>query len=161
MTSNFETPRSGISRRDFLKLGGAGAAGAALLASPEVAAAQSSSYIDYQEHGPAQFSEGNKSGTTVSNGALRLSNSSTSGWMTSRAVGTPLAFDTLIPSWDAYVPAGTSIVMMVRVRYGGRWSDWLSLGTYSAGDRSRSVSTYNPNWRVNIDTIESRNGERA
>lgn len=162
MTSSFETSSSGgLSRRDFLKLGGAGFAGAALLATPGIAAAQSSSYIDYQEHGPAQFSEGNKSGTTVNNGGLRLSNSSSSGWMTSRPVGTPFAFDTLIPSWDGNIPAGTSIVMMVRVRYGGRWSDWMSMGTYSAVERSRSASTSNPNWRINIDTIESRNGERA
>jgi hypothetical protein len=53
------------------------------------------------------------------------------------------------------------MVIMVRVRYGGRWSDWLSLGSYSATGRSVSASPTKPNWRVAVDTIQSRNGERA
>lgn len=163
--SHFETSNdSGLSRKDFLKVSTAGLAGAALLASPAVASAQSSSYIDYREFGASHLSRGNKSGTSVSNGGLRLSNTSSgggSGWMTSRPVGTPFAFDTLIPSWDAFTPPGTRVVMMVRVRYGGRWSDWMSLGAYSANESSRSDSSTNPSWRINIDTIQSRNGERA
>jgi hypothetical protein len=76
-------------------------------------------------------------------------------------VGTPILYDTLILSWDARIPPGTRMVIMVRVRYSGRWSDWLSLGSYSATGRSVSASPTKPNWRVAVDTIQSRNDERA
>lgn len=157
----------GLSRRDFLKVTGAGVAGATLLlSSPGEAAAASSSYIEYNEHGSGHFSGGNKKGVAIRNGTLRLANPMSNGgnyvgWLTSKPVGTPISYDTLIPSWDGRTPPGTRIVMMVRVRYGGRWSNWMSLGSYSATGQSRSASPANPSWRVNVDTIQSRNGERA
>lgn len=160
-----------LSRRDFLRLGGAGLAatslaGASLLSAPGEAAAQTRSYVDFNAHGTRHFSRGKKSGVAVRNGALRLANPKKRGkqfvgTLTSRPVGTSVVYDTLIPSWNAATPPGTKVVMQVRVRYGGTWSSWLSLGPFSGTGKSRSVSTTHPRWRVDVDTILSRGGERA
>lgn len=136
-----DQPKKAMSRTRFLQLSGAGLGAAALLASPARVAAQSSgSYIDYQTHTPGRFS---------------------SGQMTSQPITTSIAFDTLIPSFEAVIPAGGGLVMEVRVRYRGGWSGWLSLGTYSPTADSASAGTTLSDWLVNVDTIESRHGERA
>lgn len=157
----------GLSRRDFLKAGGAGAAGAALLlASPGEAIAADSGYIEYNEHGANHFSEANKRSVEVRGDTLRLSDPMKSGdryvgWLTSRAVRTGIYYDTLIPSWQARTPPGTRLTVTIRVRYGGRWSEWMSLGSYSATGWSASASPTKKNWRADVDTIRSRNGQRA
>lgn len=158
---------NGLSRGDFLKMSGAGLAGAALLAAPGTAEAQSSSeYIDFREHGPSHFVDGAKAGLAVENGVLKLSNPARQGddfvgVLTSKPVATSISYNTLIPSWDARTPPGTSVTMLVRVRYGDRWSDWMSLGSYSASERGGSTSPTHPGWKVDVDTISSRNGELA
>lgn len=158
---------SGLSRGGFLKMSGAGLAGAALLAAPGTAEAQSSSrYIDFREHGPSHFVDGAKNGVVVKNGVLKLSNPTRQGdrfvgTLTSKPVSTSISYNTLIPSWDARTPAGTSIVMLVRVRYGGQWSNWMSLGSYSAAERGGSTSPTHPNWKVEVDTIVKRSGANA
>lgn len=134
--------RGKMSRQDFLRLGGAGLAGTALLASPARAFAQDGSgrYIEYREHAPGGFS-----GDTFTSGIFTTS----------------MDFDTLIPSWNARIPSGSALRLEIRVRYAGRWSGWLSLGRYSVTDRSASDSTTYPNWRADVDTVQSRNGELA
>lgn len=130
-----------VSRKEFLKLGGgAGLAGAALLASPSSVLAQSGDYIAYREHSPGNFS---------------------GGAFTSEVIGAPIAFDTLIPSYNAAMPAGSSVTMEIRVRFGGNWSGWLSLGRYSVTNESSSASTTYANWQTNVDTIQSRTGQQA
>jgi len=162
-----QQPEKGISRAKFLQLSGAGLGGAALLASPARAVAQSSeSYIDFNEHGAGHFSNGFKEGAAVKNGALRLSDPMERGnfyvgVLTSRPVGTSISYDTLVPSWEARTPPGTRVLMQVRVRYGGRWSNWMSMGPWSAVGTSRSVSPTHSDWNVLVDTIVSRHGERA
>lgn len=157
----------GISRTKFLQLSGAGLGGAALLASPVTAMAQSSgSYIDFSEHGGGHFSEGNKNGVEVRNGYLMVSDPVKNGnWyvgrLTSPPVSTSISYDTLIPSWRARTPPGTRIAMYVRVRYGGRWSEWMRMGSWTALGNSRSFSTTHSDWRALVDTIVSRHGERA
>lgn len=125
-----------VSRARFLKLSGAGLAGAALFGVSGVAAAQTpaSSYIDYQE-----FSGGAGPGT----------------------VETPVSFDTLIPSFEAEFSSGGSLELQLRVRYGGSWSGWLSLGPYLPTGQSASASTSLTDWQINVDTLGSRRGERA
>lgn len=95
--------RGQISRQDFLRLGGAGLAGTALLASPAMAFAQSGSgrYIEYREHTPGGLSGGT---------------------FTSEVFTVSIDFDTLIPSWNARIPSGSTVKVEIRVRYGGRWS---------------------------------------
>ncbi len=164
-------PGTALSRKDFLRLGGAGLAatslaGTALLSASGTAAAQTTRYIDFKSHGSGHFSKGRKSGVAVRNGVLRLANPRKRGnWfigtLTSRPVGTNVVYDTLVPSWNAATPGGTRVVMLVRVRYGGTWSSWMSLGPYSGTGASRSVSTTHSRWRVDVDTILSRGGERA
>jgi hypothetical protein len=134
--------RGQISRQSFLRLGGAGLAGAALLTSPARAFAQSDAgrYIEYREHTPGGLSGGT---------------------FTSEVFTASIDFDTLIPSWNARIPSGSAVKVEIRVRYGGRWSGWLSLGSYAVTDRSASESTAYPNWRVDVDTVQSRNGELA
>lgn len=163
---NPEGPETGLSRRDFLKISSAGISGAALLTVPGVASAETKPYVDFKEHGARHFSEGRKNGVALVNGSLRLSNPTKRGdryigRFTSRPVRTSIYYDTLIPSWDIRTPPGTRAVVLFRVRYGGRWSAWMNVGNYSASGRRRSASTTNPNWRVNVDTIESRNGDTA
>jgi hypothetical protein len=161
-----KVPEAGFSRRDFLKMSGAGVAGAALLATPGVASAKTRPYVDFSEHRGGHFSRGRKRGVAVRNGVLRLSNPIRRGGrylgiLTSRPVRTSISFDTMIPSWEARTPPGTRIVVLVRVRYGDRWSNWMNVASYSAAGRSRSTSPAYGNWKVNVDTIQSRHGERA
>lgn len=161
-----EEPGLGLSRRDFLKMSTVGVAGAALLATPGVSHAETQPYIDFNEHLSGHFSRGRMRGVAVRNGTLRLSNpirrgNRYIGILTSRPVRTDVNFDTLIPSWEVRTPPRTRMVVLVRVRYGGRWSEWMNLGNYSAAGRSRSTSPAYPNWRVAVDTIQSRHGERA
>lgn len=161
-----ESSGEGITRRNFLKVTGAGVAGAALLAAPGTASADTEPYIDFNEHRGGHFSRGRKRGVAVRKGALRLSdpqrrNGRYVGILTSPPVRTSIGFDTMIPSWEARTPPGTRVVMLVRVRYGGRWSKWMNLGNYSAAGRSLSVSPTHGNWKVSVDTIQSRHRERA
>ncbi|MBA2441694.1 MAG: peptidase C39 family protein [Rubrobacter sp.] len=160
---------SSLSRGEFLKLGGLGIAGASLLVAPRTAGAQSSSYIDQRHHAGGHFSRGRQTGVAVRNGTLRLSNPRRSGdryvgTLVSPAVSTSIGFDTLLPSWEARTPPGTWVVMLVRVRSGGSWSGWMSLGPWAGTTRDvnrRSVSTTHPSWRVDVDTVVSRSGGRA
>jgi hypothetical protein len=168
-TQGFTSEPGKLDRRAFLRLAGAGfiatsVGSTAVLSKP--AAAAVSQYIDFNAHAAGHFSKGRKTGVAVENGSLRLSNpkkrgSRYVGTLISRPVKTDVSYDTLIPAWNARTPGGTKIVLDVRVRYSGSWSNWLSLGPYSATGASKSRSTTHTNWRVDIDTIRSRHGERA
>lgn len=167
--SHDDSKKGLLARRDFLRLAGAGLV-AASVSSPALvskpAAAAVSRYIDFNAHAARHFAKGRKRGVAVKNGSLRLSNpkkrgSRYVGVLISKPVKTAIRYDTLIPAWNARTPSGTKVMLDVRVRYSGSWSNWLSLGPYSATGASKSRSTTQKNWRVDIDTIRSRHGERA
>jgi hypothetical protein len=73
-----------------------------------------------------------------------------------------IAFDELIPSWNAHTPAGTWIETVARVRTDGVWTGWYSLGRWSSDGQSgnrRSVKGQDDD-RVKIltDTLKVRGG---
>ncbi|WP_295817540.1 peptidase C39 family protein [uncultured Deinococcus sp.] len=77
-------------------------------------------------------------GVQVQAGALSLPPGAASGTLTSAPV-TVVAFDELVPSWNAVTPAGGSVKIEVRAQVGGAWSRWFSFGTWSSGGDRASV----------------------
>lgn len=86
------------------------------------------------------------------------------GTLVSRVYEPRRAFDVLVPSWNARTPRGTWLKLDVRVRSGGKWSAWFTVGIWASGTpdiKRRSVSKQNPRWEVDVDTLRGRNGAQA
>lgn len=85
--------------------------------------------------------------------------------VTSPVYETPFAFDTLIPSWNAWTSAGARLGLEVRVRSAGAWSGWLDLGVWAGEPDEARHSAYedaeDPEWTVETDTVVSRHGAAA
>ncbi|MGI8651010.1 MAG: C39 family peptidase [Rubrobacter sp.] len=141
-----------------------------LFASPdgfgEASAAENNSYIDFDRHSSfAGLSAGKKSNTVVvGSGAgayVRLANGTSQGALTSKVYPKSVAFDTLVPSWNAVTPSGTWVEVEVRVRDRGTgWSRWFSMGPWASGKdtvRRGSVDGQETDrWAVSTDTLQSK-----
>lgn len=132
------------------------------IAAPAEKAEASSNYIDSDRHSTYEaLNAGRKSGVVVARGGVvRLKPGVRVGTLTSRAQRTSIAFDTLLPSWNARTPAGTHIEVRVRVLDGGRWTPWFNMGVWASGSgdiKRRSVNGQRTSrWEVLTDTIQSR-----
>jgi len=82
------------------------------------------------------------------------------GWMTSPVYATTTGFDTLVPSWEAATPTGTWIELEVRVRSGGAWTPWFSMGVWASDTGSVARHSVNAQrsgaWEVLTDTLRSQ-----
>lgn len=80
------------------------------------------------------------------------------GEATSPETPTDFPFAAAVPSWNASLPAGTWLETLVRVRAGGSWTSWRSLGVWAPDDstiRRHSVSGQDDGAaRVATDTLE-------
>ncbi|MDP2314949.1 MAG: C39 family peptidase [Pseudomonadota bacterium] len=56
------------------------------------------------------------------------------GSFTSETLEPGIAFDGVVPSWNAATPAGTWISIQVQARVGGTWTAWYRLGVWASGD---------------------------
>ncbi|MFZ5477668.1 MAG: peptidase C39 family protein, partial [Myxococcota bacterium] len=86
----------------------------------------------YDDGGVTLADEGLQSGTDTTgayNGGDYLYGSVTSG-----ALEPGLAFDAVVPSWNATTPAGTWISIQVQARVEGEWTAWYRLGVWASGD---------------------------
>jgi hypothetical protein len=76
-----------------------------------------------------------------------------------------IAFDELIPSWNAHTPDGTWIETLARVRVNGDWTDWYSLGRWSSdgqsGNRHSVKGQDDEGVRILTDTLRVRGGAEA
>lgn len=72
----------------------------------------------------------------------------------SRDLDAPSAFDDLVGSLTAEVPAGGEIEMSVKVRVADAWSDWFSLGTLSHDGWTSPAKTEDPAGSVDVDTLK-------
>jgi hypothetical protein len=76
-----------------------------------------------------------------------------------------MAFDELVPSWNAHTPAGTWIETLARVRTDGAWTGWYSFGRWSsdgvAGNRQSVKGQDDDRVRILTDTLKARNGADA
>ena len=77
------------------------------------------------------FANGSGDGTAVSLTGLTLDNEAMTAVYTSDPIHTPINFNALVTSWDADVPADSSLAIQVRTRKGtGDWSEWFHLETH-------------------------------
>lgn len=118
-------------------------------------------YVDFDRHSTYQaLASGKKSGVVVGRGGVvRLARGARVGSLTSKVYPTSVAFDTLVPSWNAATPAGTWIEVRVRVRTGGAWSPWFNMGVWSSNQtiKRRSVDGQRTSqWEALTDTLQSR-----
>lgn len=77
-----------------------------------------------------------------------------SGTVASAEISAAFAFDTLVPSWNATAPTGTSLRCEVRVRTGDKWSGWYDLGQWSDGQRGSVAHQRDQIGAVDVDTLE-------
>lgn len=61
-------------------------------------------------------------------------------------------FDRIVPSWNAYTPEGTYIIVNIQFRVNDIWSDWLSMGEWGFYHDSKSNSQSVLLGHTNIDT---------
>ena len=79
------------------------------------------------------FAPGAFENTVVDNGSIRLGLKGTSYLPSGTYTGapfTPLPFFTLVPSWNADTPPGTTVEVQARVATHGHWSRWFSFGNW-------------------------------
>lgn len=74
------------------------------------------------------------------------------GYYISKALELP-PFDRVVPSWNAFTPEGTYIIVKIQFRINDIWSEWLSMGEWGFYHDSRSDSNSVTLGRTNIDTI--------
>ena len=77
------------------------------------------------------FAQGVGADTAVSPTGLALTNEAMTAVYTSDPIHTPISFNALVTSWEADVPAESSLAIQVRTRKGtGDWSEWFHLETH-------------------------------
>lgn len=80
------------------------------------------------------------------------------GEATSPVLAPDFPFRSCVPSWNADVPDGSWFELSLRIRSGGRWSGWKSLGPWAPNDstvRRHSVAGQDDDEaRVATDTVE-------
>ena len=75
------------------------------------------------------------------------------GELVSPVIEAELPFDDLVGSWNARVPAGGSVEMQVKVRWGGRWSAWYRLASWSPAAPKSPGRQEDKNGFVDVDTL--------
>lgn len=130
------------------------------------AAENARSYTDFDRHASyTGLASGSRSSVAVVRGGsgtyVKLANGATRGTLTSKVYPTSVAFDTLVPSWNATTPSGTWLSVEVRVRdTGAGWSRWFSAGTWASGKdtvRRGSVNGQSTTrWEMSTDTLQSK-----
>jgi len=77
------------------------------------------------------FAQGGGVDTAVSPTGLTLDDAAVTAVYTSNPIQTPINFNALVTSWEADVPADTSLEIEVRTRKGGGdWSEWFHLDSH-------------------------------
>ena len=77
------------------------------------------------------FAQGAGADTAVSPTGLTLEDAAFTAVYTSDPIHTPIGFNALVTSWEADVPADTSLEIQVRTRQsGGDWSEWFHLHSH-------------------------------
>ncbi|MEZ4593329.1 MAG: N-acetylmuramoyl-L-alanine amidase [Chloroflexota bacterium] len=77
------------------------------------------------------FAQGSGADTAVSPTGLTLDDMAFTAVYTSDPIHTPIHFNALVTSWEADVPADTSLEIQVRTRKGsGDWSEWFHLHSH-------------------------------
>lgn len=80
---------------------------------------------------------------------------SSSAMAESQSVEPPAAFDDLVGSWNADVPAGAMLELQAQVRVDGRWSGWYTLAAHKGKDEFYSVERQeNDDGYVDVDTLK-------
>lgn len=77
-----------------------------------------------------EFSDGEHTGVVTNSDGLTLDSSSDTGRYTSPVMDAPLAYNALVPQWQADIPEAAS--MTIRLRTGtdkGWWSEWFGIRT--------------------------------
>lgn len=77
-----------------------------------------------------------------------------SGTVTSSVLQPPAPFTSVVPSWNAVVPAGSALGFQVRARLGGRWSRWYDMGESRGGLFYSPPSQEDADGLVDIDTLK-------
>ena len=118
----------------------------------------------WQQTGP-DFAGATLTNAIVDNGELRLANTgsghATSGQFVSTVFDAPFAFDNAILSWNATAPAGTSVRLELRVRFGGSWTGWYAMGVWGPGVSSSVRSAGDGNGSVDVDTLKLKSRATA
>ncbi|NLW79288.1 MAG: hypothetical protein GXY32_07765 [Ruminococcaceae bacterium] len=88
----------------------------------------------FELHKVTDFAPGIFENTAVENGSIQLGRRA--GRHAERGVYTSVAFHSeaffsLMPSWNADTPPGTTVEMQVRLSVEGKWSRWFSFGVWS------------------------------
>ncbi len=105
------------------------------------------------------FSWAEHEATAVDSGRLTLAEGAACGMWTSPAVESE-PFDEVIPSWTALTPGQSMVETEVRVRLGGAWSAWYSLGRWGTGMRRGSVPGQRDDQAVvDVDTLRVLSGQ--
>ncbi len=74
------------------------------------------------------FAQGSGENTAVSPTGLSLADGAVTAVYTSNPITTPIAFNALVTSWEAEIPADTSLEIQVRTRKGeAAWSEWFHM----------------------------------
>ena len=80
----------------------------------------------------------------------------TNGVLVSEQHLTAFPFNTMVMSWNAETPAGTSLQLQLRIRVGDSVSPWFTMGAWSATGGA-SVGGQSNEWgKVDVDTLELR-----
>ncbi len=95
----------------------------------------------------------------LADGLFRTKGSSAT--LESRELETPSAFDDLVGSLTADVPAGGEIEMSVKVRLAEGWTEWFSLGTLSHDGWTSPAKTDDPAGSVDVDTLKLKSPATA
>jgi len=110
------------------------------------------------KHGVPELASASLAGVRLVGGTLTLDQNTggypQSGTITSGEIATPFAFDTLVPSWNATAPTGTSLRCEIRVRANGTRSGWYVLGNWSASQRGSVSNQRDSIGSVDVDTLK-------
>ena len=84
-----------------------------------------------------------------------------SGTVTSSAIEPPGPFTSAVPSWNAAVPANSSLSFQVQARFAGRWSRWFDMGEIRGGLFYSPASQEDSDALVDVDTLKLKRPAEA
>jgi len=72
-------------------------------------------------------------------------------------ITTPKPFDQVVPSWNAYTPAGSYLTVSLKVRIDGTWTKWYKMMLYDTDGKPEAKKSFNDQndalGRVGQDTL--------